>query len=171
MKMKKGSTIIGIIVAVMLVVGTITVFATSALENAPAASNNTSLSIISVNEIDTARTGVGVSAEDPLSSDGSHPIRSESTWRHAHGIPDNSSNRLLEIPQEATSETSAEDFIPPIEWEKVDSKIKDVIFEDFFGAGRVRLLSVGARDENKFTPEEWEIVMVAVEQGLVQWED
>ncbi|MFP3155532.1 M56 family metallopeptidase [Lachnospiraceae bacterium ZAX-1] len=74
MKMKKGSTISGIIVAATLVVGTIAVFATSALERTSETPNKiTSLSTMSVNEIAKALPGVESSAE----------------------IPDNSSNRGL----------------------------------------------------------------------------
>jgi hypothetical protein len=79
----------------------------------------------------------------------------------------NTSGQLTEIPFETTG---AGNPVPPIDWEKVDPQIRDVIFKDAFGTGRVRLLSVGASDEEKFSPEEWEIILLAIEQGLVRWE-
>jgi hypothetical protein len=77
-----------------------------------------------------------------------------------------------EMPMPIESAPDELDLAPGVDWENVDPKIRDVIYQDTFGTGhRIRLLSVGARDESKFTSEEWDIIMLAIEQGLVYWEE
>ncbi|MDR3289333.1 MAG: M56 family metallopeptidase, partial [Peptococcaceae bacterium] len=81
---------------------------------------------------------------------------------------DKTSGQLTEIPFVTDS---AESPIPPIDWETVDPKIKAVIYPDSGDMRKMRLLSVSAEDEPRFSPEDWQIVLLAVEQGLVAWED
>jgi hypothetical protein len=158
MKNRKIS-MIGIWVAVALVAGTITVFATSAAGNAEAAVHGND-----VNKRFGGAVGVKV-VRDAQTNEITGLV--EMTEMNAARTGGNTSGELAEISFETTD---AGNPIPPIDWEKVDPKIRDVIFKDAFGTGRVRLLSVGASDKEKFSPEEWEIILLAIEQGFVRWE-
>jgi beta-lactamase regulating signal transducer with metallopeptidase domain len=93
----------------------------------------------------------------------------EMTDEEVNAVRDgNASGQLAEIPVESIESADAESSVPPIDWEKVDPKIRAVIYPD---SGKTRLISVNAGDEHHFSPEDWETILLAVKQGLVQWED
>ena len=66
--------------------------------------------------------------------------------------------------------TSREDILK--RYPQVDPQIIDVVFSwQSDGSGYEQLISVGADAERRFTAEDWQLILSAVEIGLVQWED
>jgi beta-lactamase regulating signal transducer with metallopeptidase domain len=140
MKIKKTS-LTGILLAAALVAGTTTAFATSGV-NAAAAGYDT----------------VGA------------PQLSENTIPpNAVVDPNDAAFDLTALfPQEALAGDSAGNTAPlPSD---IDEKIKAVILHEIPGVGTTRLISVSAKDEIKFSAEDWQIILLAIEQGFVKWE-
>ena len=66
--------------------------------------------------------------------------------------------------------TSREDVLK--RYPQVDPQIIDVVFSwQPDGSGYEQLISVGAKAKKHFTAEDWQLILSAVEIGLVQWED
>jgi hypothetical protein len=52
----------------------------------------------------------------------------------------------------------------------IDESVRSVIYHEWSG-GSERLVSVGPSSESQYSPDEWKAVLLAVEMGLVNWDD